>query len=45
MSPFQSPLSIAFNLALLPLAIIVLASFALREQWAPMQDQSSKRRR
>ena len=41
MSPFQSPLSIAFNLALLPLAVLILASFAVRERLGP---QSSKRR-
>ncbi len=44
MSPFQSPLSIAFNLALLPLAIVILASFAVRERLTPPSDQSSKRR-
>lgn len=44
MNPFQSPLSIAFNLALLPLAVIVLASFAIRERLTPLSDHSAKRR-
>jgi len=37
MSPFQSTLSIAFNLALLPVAVVVLTVFALREGWAPIK--------
>ena len=37
MSPFQSTLSIAFNIALLPLAVVVLTVFALREGWAPIK--------
>ena len=44
MNPFQSPLSIAFNLALLPLAVLILASFAVRERLAPPGDHSAKRR-
>ena len=44
MNPFQSPLSIAFNLALLPLAVIVLASFAVRERLTPISGQSARRR-
>ena len=44
MSPFQSSLSIAYNLALLPLAILILASFAVRERLAPPNQASAKRR-
>ncbi len=43
MSLFQSPLSIVFNLALLPVAVLILASFAIREQLAPVRVQVSSR--
>ncbi len=42
MSPFQSPLSIAFNLALLPLAFVVLAGFAVYERLSPVQPSRRK---
>ena len=37
MTPFQTPFSVALNLALLPLAVVILAVFAVRERWTPLQ--------
>ncbi len=41
MSPFQSPWLLPLNLVLLPLAVVVLAAYAVHERWAP---QSASRR-
>lgn len=35
MNPFQSPVSASLNLMLLPLAIVILAVFAVRERLTP----------
>ena len=45
MVPFQSPLSMVTNLALLPVAMIILVVFALRERWAPVPVHASNSRR
>ena len=41
MSPFQSPWWLPLNIVLLPLAVIVLAAYAVRERLTP---QTSSRR-
>ncbi len=42
MVPFQSPLSMVTNLALLPVAMVILLVFAVRERWVPAPVQVSK---
>ncbi len=37
MTPLTTPLSVALTLALLPLAVVILAVFAVRERWTPVQ--------
>ena len=42
MSPFQSPWLLPLNIVLLPLAVVVLAAYAVRERLTPVQSSSRR---